>query len=177
MRRTHAKARIFPVKRFTGRQPYDAGRKTLAVPRLFGSDTNAYWKVVDWNKALAAGMTYVGREYSGQLGFVNTEMFWTQNHMVAPKEHALACVDCHTPCGRLKFAALGYPADRALNLQTMHGFEIEKVQTVAQPAGLQLRWTGTPGYRYQVQASNDLKTWSDAPDGARSAGASASDLT
>jgi hypothetical protein len=110
-----SKSLIFPVKRFTGVQPYDAGLNTLAVPHLFGSDTNAYWKSFDWNLALQAGMAYVDREYSGQLGFVRTEMFWFQNHMVAPKEQALTCTSCHTPGARLDFATLGYRIVRLAN--------------------------------------------------------------
>ncbi len=107
-----ARSRIYPVKRFTGKQPYDAGSKTLAVPHLFARNTNdadAYWKSYDWNRALTAGMAAVGKTYSGQMGFVSTEMFWVQNHMVAPKEKALKCAECHTAQGgRLDFAALGY---------------------------------------------------------------------
>ncbi|MBI5384575.1 MAG: tetrathionate reductase family octaheme c-type cytochrome [Verrucomicrobia bacterium] len=114
---TDAKARIMPVKRFTGRQPYDPVNNVLAVPHLFGGDTNAYWKTFNWTNALAAGMAYVGRPFSGQVGWVETEMFWIENHMVAPKEKALACTACHTPQdGRLDFAALGYEAERAARL-------------------------------------------------------------
>jgi len=114
------KARIYPVKRFTGTQPYDAGLKTLAVPHLFPkntNDTDAYWKSFDWNKALTAGMAAVGKTYSGQLGYIATEMLWVQNHMVAPKEKALKCSQCHTEQGgRLDFAALGYSPERVAKL-------------------------------------------------------------
>ncbi len=114
------KARIYPVKRFTGVQPYDAGLKTLAVPHLFPRNTNdfdAYWKTYDWNKALTAGMAYMGKPYSGQFGYVKTEMMWVQNHMVAPKEKALQCAQCHVQeGGRLDFAALGYSAEKVAKL-------------------------------------------------------------
>ncbi len=116
-----ANARIFPVKRFTGRQPYDAGAGTMAIPNLFpnnAEDTDAYWKGWDWVNALTSGMEYVGRTFTGPVGIVDTEMFWIQNHMVAPKEMALQCADCHSITGQLSFAALGYPADRAEELQT-----------------------------------------------------------
>jgi octaheme c-type cytochrome (tetrathionate reductase family) len=172
-----SKSLIFPVKRFTGVQPYDAGRNTLAVPHLFGSDPNAYWKSFDWNLSLQAGMSYVDREYSGQLGFLRTEMFWIQNHMVAPKEQALTCVSCHTPGARLDFAALGYPPERATQLQSLAGFAIEEVQVVTQGSGLELHWTGTPGHRYQVQLSPDLAQWTDAPNGQRDAGLTPSELS
>jgi octaheme c-type cytochrome (tetrathionate reductase family) len=163
-----SKARIYPVKHFTGKQPYDAGAKTLAVPHLFARGTNdmdAYWKSFDWNRSLTAGMSAVGKSYSGQLGFIETEMFWVQNHMVAPKEKALACIDCHTPRGRLDFAALGYAADRAAQLQTMAGFEIGGVKADHNAAKVEVRWQGTPGKSYKVQSSQDLKQWSDAQGG------------
>ncbi|MCP5519397.1 MAG: tetrathionate reductase family octaheme c-type cytochrome [Verrucomicrobiales bacterium] len=170
-------ARIMPVKRFTGRQPYDAGNRTLAVPHLFGKDADAYWKSYDWDRALTAGMDYVGREYSGELGYVETEMFWMQNHMVAPADQALSCADCHVPRGRLDFAALGYPPERALALQTMRGFEIGGVQWTPGSTGVVLKWMGTPGNRYQVQLANTLGQWTDAPDGERLAGDVAGELT
>lgn len=162
-----AKARIFPVKRFTGIQPYDAGSGRLAVPHLFGTDTNAYWKTYDWNRALAAGMQYLGRSYSGNLGFASTEMFWIQNHMVAPKEQALSCAHCHVPGGRIDFVALGYPSARAATLQTLAGFEIARVGRATSGSGLQLEWHGAAGHSYQVQVSIDLRTWSNAPGGER----------
>lgn len=170
------KARIMPVKRFTGRQPYDAGRGRLVVPHLFGSDPDAYWKSYDWTRAVIAGQAYIGREFLGPVGFVETEMFWVQNHMVAPKEKALRCTDCHVPGGRLDFLALGYAPERAARLQTLAGFEISEVRVLPGVGRLKLAWTGTPGYRYQVQVSSDLKQWSDAPDGLRVSGTAATPL-
>lgn len=116
------KALIFPVKRFTGRQPYDAGAQTLAIPNLMpypADDTDAYWKSYDWEKALSSGMAYVGREFVGPVGIIDTEMFWIQNHMVAPAENALKCADCHTYGSRMNFAQLGYAPERAEQLQLM----------------------------------------------------------
>ncbi|MBM3878155.1 MAG: tetrathionate reductase family octaheme c-type cytochrome [Verrucomicrobia bacterium] len=174
------RSRLFPVKRFTGRQPYDAGTQRLAIPHLFprqASDLEAYWKSYDWARALTAGMASVGKTFSGQVGFVETEMFWVQNHVVAPKEQALTCADCHTPRSRLQFAALGYPAERALQLQTKAGFEIGDFAVGHQGAGLTLQWTGTPGNRYQVQSSTDLRTWTDEADGERTVGGAAAELS
>jgi len=117
-----ANARIFPVKRFRGIQPYDMGRGTLAIPNLFpnnAEDTDAFWKSYDWEKSLTSGMAYVGETFIGPVGQVETEMYWIQNHMVAPKEQALTCTDCHTVGSRLNFSQLGYPAERAASLQTM----------------------------------------------------------
>lgn len=107
--RSEPEARIFPVKVFTAMQPYDSGNNTLVVPHLYGSDEAAYWETYDWNAAIAYGMEYVGAEYSGEYGFVETEMYWIESHMVAPAENSLVCQDCHTAeGGRLDFAALGY---------------------------------------------------------------------
>jgi octaheme c-type cytochrome (tetrathionate reductase family) len=107
-------AKIWPVKRFTGTQPYDSGNNTLAIPHLFGQDENAYWKSFDWGKAIAAGMESAGAEYSGEYGFVDTEYYWPITHMVAPATESLQCRECHNPDGgRIDFIALGYPEDRA----------------------------------------------------------------
>jgi len=35
-------------------------------------------------------------------------MLWPLNHMVAPKENALKCTDCHGEKSRLDWKALGY---------------------------------------------------------------------
>lgn len=112
--RTDTDARIFPVKVFDGVQPYDAGTGTLAVPHLFGGDENAYWKNWDWAKALAAGQASVDREFSGEVGWIQSRMFWVQNHMVAPADMALGCDSCHAEEGRLDFAALGYTEGEAV---------------------------------------------------------------
>jgi hypothetical protein len=46
-------------------------------------------------------METAGLPYSGQYGFVKTAMLWPITHMVAPKEQALACHECHSRNGRL----------------------------------------------------------------------------
>ncbi len=114
--------KIAPFKRFTGIQPYDAGNNTLVVPNLYpndAGDTDAYWAAWDWQRAVASGMATAGAEFSGEIGWVDTEMYWSQNHMVAPSEEALTCVDCHTSGGRLDFQALGYEPKRAAFLSTL----------------------------------------------------------
>ena len=96
------KARIFPFKIYRGKQVYDPERKTLVIPKLFGKKgSGAFWADYDWSKAVAAGMREAGKEYSGKIGFVETKMFWPITHMVAPKEDALACAECHSRHGRL----------------------------------------------------------------------------
>lgn len=105
-------SKIWPVKHFRGKQPYDKVNSTLVVPHLFGKDDAAYWGNFDWGKAIQFGMDYVGEPYSGEYDFVETEMFWPITHMVAPADQALTCNDCHTTKdGRLDFAALGYSED------------------------------------------------------------------
>ena len=52
-----------------------------------------------------------GLAYSGEYGFAETAMYWPINHMVAPKEKALKCDDCHGEKGRMDWAALGYGKD------------------------------------------------------------------
>lgn len=95
------KSRIWPFKVMRGRQPYDKVNKVLGVPHLFGKDEDAYWKSFDWDKALKAGLAARNVEYSGEHGFVETEYYWPITHMVAPKEKALGCADCHSQDGRL----------------------------------------------------------------------------
>ena len=41
-------------------------------------------------------MDYAGLPYSGKFGFIETRMNWFITHMVAPKEKAVQCQECHT---------------------------------------------------------------------------------
>ncbi|MBN2800491.1 MAG: tetrathionate reductase family octaheme c-type cytochrome [Deltaproteobacteria bacterium] len=94
--------KIFPFKVHHGTQPYDKVANVLIAPKLFGKPgSGAYWKDYDWNAAAAAGMKLTGHEFSGELGWVESDMYWDQNHMVAPREDALDCADCHAENGRL----------------------------------------------------------------------------
>lgn len=94
-------ARIWPVKTFHGRQPYDTQHMTLLIPHTAIPDDTAFWYNFDWAKALQAGADASGLPYSGQFDFVDTSMLWPITHMVAPKEKALDCAQCHAPAGRL----------------------------------------------------------------------------
>lgn len=95
-------ARIFPFKFYTGRQVYDAGNRRLAIPKLFGpKGSGAYWGAYDWQQAVEIGMAEAKEPFSGEIGFVDTAMYWPITHMVAPKEDALSCGDCHAQQGRL----------------------------------------------------------------------------
>ena len=96
-----AGAKIYPFKKMIGNQPADANNNTILVPHLFGmkGGPNPYWVNYDWNLALQDGALYTGQTYSGAYQFVDTVMYLTVNHEVAPKEQAYgmdnACGDCH----------------------------------------------------------------------------------
>ena len=94
-------SRIWPFKRMHTWQPFDTGNGTLVYTHLWGDDDDAYWGNYDMGKAIAHGMKQFGLPYSGQYGFLETVSYWPITHMVAPKEDALACRDCHAEDGRL----------------------------------------------------------------------------
>lgn len=97
------KSRIYPFKVHRGKQPFDPINNTFVVPHLFGSkESKAYWKNFDWGAAIEAGMKYAELPYSGKYSFVETEYYFPTTHMVAPKEKALNCNECHSKNGRLK---------------------------------------------------------------------------
>ncbi len=93
-----APSKIWPVKVHRGKQIYDPENMTLIQPKLWSpnSGDSAYWLDFNWDDAAAAGMNYLGLPYSGSYDFIETEMYWPLNHMVAPREQSLTCVDCHT---------------------------------------------------------------------------------
>jgi octaheme c-type cytochrome (tetrathionate reductase family) len=109
-------ARIWPVKRFQGKQPYDLEYLTLLIPHTATPDDTALWYNFDWAKALAAGTAAAGQPYSGKFGFAETEMLWPITHMVAPKEQALGCAECHSRDGRLQAVSGVYLPGRDHNL-------------------------------------------------------------
>ncbi len=109
-------AMIYPFKRMIGNQPADAKNKRILVPHLFGlkAGENPYWAKYDWNLALQDASAYTGQQYSGEYEFVDTVMYLTVNHEIAPKEQALGmgnlCNDCHYK-NRIDWPALGWSAD------------------------------------------------------------------
>lgn len=124
-----AEALIFPVKRFVGIQPYDTSSGNLVIPNLFpnpspADDPDAYWVSYDWAQSITTGMAAVGRQFSGNVGFIESEMMWIQNHMVAPKEQALKCYDCHSSYGQFSFAKLGYRPTQADSLQHLYQYMV-----------------------------------------------------
>ena len=114
-----AGAMIYPFKKMIGNQVADTTNNLLLVPHLFGmkGGPNPYWAKFDWDLALQDGAAYTNRPYSGDFGFVDTAMYLTVNHEVAPKEQALGygsdCTDCHT-LGQFDWTELGYSDDPIL---------------------------------------------------------------
>ncbi len=103
------KSKITPFKVMRGKQIYDSKNNYLIVPKLFGKD--GYWKTFDWKAASEIGMKSINLPFSGEFGFIETEMYWPINHQVAPKTQALKCTECHSSGTRLDWAKLGYSGD------------------------------------------------------------------
>ena len=91
--RTDPEARIFPFKIHRGKQPYDKVHKKLLAPLLSGE--NGYWETFDMNAAIEHGNKAIGIPYSGEFDYVETTYAFPITHMVAPKENALNCNQCH----------------------------------------------------------------------------------
>ncbi len=111
-------AKIYPMKVHRGDQIYDPENKMLIQPKLYAPEKgdSAFWVDFDWNLAAEAGMKRLGLPYSGKYDFIETEMYWPVNHMVAPKDQSLQCVDCHTSeKGRLANVAGFYMPGRDRN--------------------------------------------------------------
>jgi octaheme c-type cytochrome (tetrathionate reductase family) len=94
-------ARIWPFKRMHTWQPVDKGNGTLVYAHLWGEDDAAYWGAYDMGRAIDVGMKQFNLDYSGEFGYAETISWWPITHMVAPKEDALACGDCHAAESRL----------------------------------------------------------------------------
>ncbi|WP_305043532.1 tetrathionate reductase family octaheme c-type cytochrome [Geoalkalibacter sp.] len=107
--RTDPAAKIFPFKVHKGRQPYDLEHRYLLPMHTTGAE--GFWTSFDWEKTLRIGAEAFGLTYSGKFGAADTESWWKVNHMVAPKEKALKCLDCHGETGRLDWQRLGYEKD------------------------------------------------------------------
>ncbi len=103
------KAKIWPFKIHRANQIYDPVNNYLLQPKTVGE--GGYWTAFDWDLAARLGSEAVGLDYSGEFDFAPTEMYWPLSHMVAPKEQALQCTDCHAENGRLDWESLGYFGD------------------------------------------------------------------
>jgi octaheme c-type cytochrome (tetrathionate reductase family) len=91
-------AKVTPVKVHRAIQPYDPANKMLIQPKLFAQvkGEGAFWKDFNWQRSAEEGMKSVGLPYSGTYAFAHTELTLPVNHMVAPKEQAVGCSQCHT---------------------------------------------------------------------------------
>jgi len=95
-------AKIWPFKFHDATQPYDTVLNRFVAPYTAGpKGSGAYWGDWNWDVAIQMGMDTAGLPYSGKHSFVKTTMLWPITHMVAPKEQALTCVECHSRNGRL----------------------------------------------------------------------------
>ncbi len=104
-----ATAKIYPFKIHTARQPYDVLNQYLLVPMTAGE--GGFWETFDWDSAFRLNEANTGLAFSGEYGFAPTQMYWSMDHMVQPKENALQCYDCHGENGRMDWEALGYNGD------------------------------------------------------------------
>ncbi len=91
-------SKIYPVKIHTAMQIYDTKYDYLIQPKLYSAKKGdgGFWGDFNWQTSATAGMKAVGLPYSGHYGFTETRMYWPINHMVAPKEQAVKCSECHT---------------------------------------------------------------------------------
>ena len=133
-------ARIYPFKVHKGKQPYDKEHKNMIIPKLFGpKGTGSYWTEYDWKKAIKAGMDYVGLSFSGDVGFVETEYVFQTTHMVAPKENAIACTECHAKNGRLAnlagFYMPGRDSNKTLNFMGWAAVIVSLIAVLGHGAG------------------------------------------
>lgn len=106
-------AKIRPFKVMRGLQPYDKKTKQLLVPNLFGK--KGYWKTWNWDQSFKQGMESAGLTYSGEYDWVETEMLWAVDHMVAEKENSLKCKDCHGKDAIIDLEKLGYENPKKRN--------------------------------------------------------------
>ena len=90
-------SKIYPVKIHVAKQPYDPINRILIQPKLFAEKKGegAFWKDFNWQTAATEGMKQIGLPFSGKISFIETEMYWPVNHMVATKEKTLNCNSCH----------------------------------------------------------------------------------
>ncbi|MDG6243075.1 MAG: tetrathionate reductase family octaheme c-type cytochrome [Methanolobus sp.] len=150
--RYDANSKIYPFKIHRAKQISDAQYQYLLIPDLFGGE-DSYWATYDWDRAVRAGMDYVGMPYSGEYEFVETTYYESINHEVAPKEYALACKDCHLDGGNMDFAALGYEGDPMIyGERAISGKELEKIEAMdsAIDGAAQESAQPTPGFELLV---------------------------
>jgi hypothetical protein len=104
-------SKISPFKVMKGKQPFDPVNDYLIIPKLYGE--NGYWKTFNWVSASEEGMKEADLQFSGNVDFIETKMYWPINHMVMSSDNALKCTSCHGKGGEglLNWKSLGYPDD------------------------------------------------------------------
>lgn len=98
-------ARIWPFKNTLAMMPYDPVNKIMIANHLIRNapeDKEAFEASFDWRRSAAVGMKAKGLPFSGEVAFVEAVMSFPLTHMVAPKEEALSCLECHRDGGRLE---------------------------------------------------------------------------
>jgi hypothetical protein len=78
-------------------------------------------------------MEAAGLEFSGELAWVDTVMYWPQTHQVAPASEALNCTACHSAEGVLDFAALGFAEEEVARLSEVPSLEAPVEEPVEEP--------------------------------------------
>ena len=116
--RPDPKAKIYPFKIHRGKQVYDTRHRHFILPHVYGE--KGFWAQFDWNDALRIGSEATGLPFSGDYDFAPTEMYLPQNHMVAGKDMALQCPDCHGSTGRMDWQGLGYAQDPLARPELAH---------------------------------------------------------
>ncbi len=86
-------SRIHPFKIHRGKQPYDKISKQIVAPILSGP--KGFWSTFDMNDAITRGNKTLNVPYSGEFDYVETTYAFIITHMVAPRENALNCNECH----------------------------------------------------------------------------------
>lgn len=86
-------ARIFPFKIHQAKVPYDKVNKTLLAPLLSGK--NGFWTTFDMKDAITRGNSALDIPFSGEFDYVDSTYAFPITHMVAPREKALNCKECH----------------------------------------------------------------------------------
>ncbi|WP_068114790.1 tetrathionate reductase family octaheme c-type cytochrome [Tropicimonas marinistellae] len=94
-----ADSRIAPVKVMNSVIPIDQESRALVSVLLAGRSRDALWNDFRWEDAVEAGMEEADARFSGDVAFARVRQMIPVNHMVAPAEQALECVDCHATDG------------------------------------------------------------------------------
>jgi octaheme c-type cytochrome (tetrathionate reductase family) len=108
--------KLWPLRVYRGVQPYDPQNNTLVAANLYGDEQSAYWTGLNWTSAISTAMQAEGVPFSGEHAFIETEMAWLMNHMVAPADQAVRCGQCHSRDGILSNVSGAYVPGRDYNL-------------------------------------------------------------